>query len=331
MDSTAILTATERPVGDVPPSKEATGKPRKIFISYSRKDQKFALRLADDLRAEGMTIWIDTGIQGGDTWLKKLDEGLEASEEVFLVASPRAKASVWVPKEVLAALNRDMPVRPVKIRSYGTWTLIGDLQCIDSRGRYAEALAELTRDTPPHRTLWRKVLILLNKSWDFRPYFAVLALSIAIAASVYVLSPSNTSLSIAGGDASGIVVRVRNRGGRPSLLVGSSFKLDFGSLPIETEPLILLRPEKALRIPGHGNLELSLKDDELLRPKVRNAKSYYSVDDVLPHLAGAKITLRAQVKESDDRVRTLTEVFPGERIREFVLEAFPYVRQPKYR
>ena len=158
-------TTTKRPVSDAPPSNEAPGKPRKIFISYARKDWKFASRLAHDLRAKGMTIWIDTGIQGGDTWLKKLDEGLEASEEVFLVASRRAKASIWVPKEVLAALKRHMPVRPVKLRSYGTWTLIDDLKEVDSRGRYDEALAELIRETPPRRTLWRQVLILLNKSW----------------------------------------------------------------------------------------------------------------------------------------------------------------------
>ena len=93
---------------------------------------------------------------------------------------------------------------------------------------------------------------------DFRPYFAVLALGIVIAAYVYYSTPSKTSLHLTTGDAAAIHVQVRNEGGRPSTLIGSSFKLDFGRLPIETERLLTVEQPMAIRIPGRDGVPIQL-------------------------------------------------------------------------
>jgi hypothetical protein len=108
------------------------------------------------------------------------------------------------------------------------------------------------------------------------------------------------------------------------MLFGSSFKLSFGSLPIETEPLVLLQPEKHIRIAGHSDEVISLMADNMLKPKIKSEDSYYSREDIAPLLPGAKLTLTAQVKESDGRLLTRSEVFPVERIQNFVLEESPY-------
>jgi hypothetical protein len=156
-----------------------------------------------------------------------------------------------------------------------------------------------------------------------RPYLAILAFGIFIAACTYFLSPSNTSFIVSGDDPSAIVVRLRNRGGRPSTLIGSSFRLDFGNLPIEPEPLVLLQPEKYSRIAGHADVILHLTADNMLKPKMRDEESYFTETDIRPLLSGAKLTLTAQVKESDNRFHTRSEQFLGKRIQNFVLEEFP--------
>ena len=44
-----------------------------IFISYSRKDSEQALQLADRLRGEGMSVWIDQqGIEAAKTWSEEI-------------------------------------------------------------------------------------------------------------------------------------------------------------------------------------------------------------------------------------------------------------------
>lgn len=298
--------------------------PRKVFISYAREDQAFALRLAGDLDASGVTVWIDDKkIQGGESWVKKIHKGLRASKEVFFIDSPHSRDSDTVQSELIIAKSRMMRITPLhRGSSYEPWVLTAATHFIDFTN-YDDGFEKLMELPPPPGTLRRRALILLNRIRTYRVLLAFLALALGIAACVYFFSPSNTSFSVAGGDAAAIVVRVRNRGGRPSMLAGNSFRLHFGSLPIETEPLVLLEPEKHSRIAGHDDVVIRLTADRLLTPKMRDEESYSTADDVRPLLAGAKVKLTAQVKESDDRFHMRSEEFFAERIKKFVLEEFP--------
>jgi len=312
---------------------ESPSAPKKVFVSYARKDRKFALRLVRDLRAAGVTVWIDTAIQGGDSWVKKLDEGLKASKEVFLIVSPRSKASIWVEREVIAAFDRNMLVTPVVSRKCGQWSLINNLQSIDFKEWYEEGFAKLMKRPVPHRPLGRRALILLNKI--SRPLLAVLAILIGIAVYEWFWSPSITSFNVAGDNTAAIVAHVRNRGGRPSVLMGTTFKLNFGNLPIETQPLVLLDPKSESLIPGHSERDVLLatrggpKDNimaHMLTPKKKSEDSYFSIDDIGPLLPSANIAVTARVRESDDHVYTRSSgEFPAERIKNFILEVYPHV------
>jgi TIR domain len=302
-----------------PPDKPVRDPSRKVFVSYAREDQKFALRLAGELEAAGLTVWIDrTGIEGGSDWSQRIEDAIRASTEVVLILSPDSTASDFVKKEVIFAQQLEIPVRPVLYRPCEPWLLVASTQYVDFTEWHESALEELLKRPARRRTSWRRIRIFLKKF--YRPLLAVLALALGIAASVYFLSPSDTSFTVSGGDSSSLQVRVRNRGGRPAMLVATSFKLHFGSLPIETEPLVLLQPETHTRIAGHGDVIVRLTADRLLTQKMRDEESYFTPEDIRPLLAGAKLTLTAQVKESDDRVHTRSDGFPAERIKNFILE-----------
>jgi len=320
MDATNI---DAQPPDDASPRKRAADRPRKVFISYAREDEKFALRLKHSLEAERVAVWSDTEIHGGGEWMQNIEEALEASTEFFLIASPHSKASKYVRKELTSAIDDDKTIVPLKVHRYGKWPQIIDYQYIDFRGRYDEAFEELMCRTPPPRTLWRDVLIVLAKISDFRSLLTVfvIALAIAVTACAYFLWPSNTSFSVSGGEKS-IKVLLHNRGGRPSMLMGSSFRLSFGSLPIEAEPLFLVHPETPSRIVGHSDAEIELTAGTLT-PQKKSEDCYFTKDDIEPLLAAAKVTLTAQVKESDDRLQTRSEEFPAERIKNFILEVYP--------
>ena len=50
----------------------------KVFISYARTDGEFALRLAQDLRAADVDVWLDQlDIRAGDPWDQAVEQALE--------------------------------------------------------------------------------------------------------------------------------------------------------------------------------------------------------------------------------------------------------------
>ena len=55
-----------------------------IFVSYSRHDADFALRLGRDLRAAGVNLWIDQlDIPPGGRWDREVERALKASRMVW--------------------------------------------------------------------------------------------------------------------------------------------------------------------------------------------------------------------------------------------------------
>jgi hypothetical protein len=61
--------------GDEPKGKNT---PRRVFISYSRKDgSETARRLCDTLTDAGCDVWLDTDrIPGGASWTKDIERAL---------------------------------------------------------------------------------------------------------------------------------------------------------------------------------------------------------------------------------------------------------------
>jgi hypothetical protein len=76
----------------------------KIYISYQRDDQSFAMELAQRLKAAGHTLTYDVeALSAGTDWRTTLDQGLRTSEVFIVVVSQSTPRSQYLLAEVGAA------------------------------------------------------------------------------------------------------------------------------------------------------------------------------------------------------------------------------------
>ena len=124
------------------------------FLSYSRSDQEFALRLAADIRARGISLWIDQlDIRPSEHWDRAIEQAVRDSRGIVVVLSPRSVASDNVADEVSFAIDSGKSVLPVMIERCKLPLRITRMQVIDATGSYEDALercvAELRRSAEP--------------------------------------------------------------------------------------------------------------------------------------------------------------------------------------
>jgi adenylate cyclase len=87
-----------------------------VFISYSRKDSDRALQLADQLRASGISVWIDRRrIMGAEQWATEIVEGIRACSTFLLLISSDSIQSDNVLKELSLASEGRKRLLPVDI------------------------------------------------------------------------------------------------------------------------------------------------------------------------------------------------------------------------
>ena len=121
-----------------------------LFISYSQKDSEFVHRLADDLRTAGYSVWVDvSGLRGGQEWAREIDKAVRGCDTFILIISPDSMASRWVSKETLLAMDLEKPVVPVMWREAERPMHLVDIQYVEFRGAYDDAMQELYEALPP--------------------------------------------------------------------------------------------------------------------------------------------------------------------------------------
>jgi hypothetical protein len=92
-------------------------KDKPIFLSYSRKDELFAIQLASDLSKAGLTVWIDREeIRGGDEWERKIIEAIKNATSIIVCLSPDAIESHWVRREIFLAHSLQKHIVPVVVK-----------------------------------------------------------------------------------------------------------------------------------------------------------------------------------------------------------------------
>jgi hypothetical protein len=118
----------------------------KIFVSYSRSDGDFALRLARDLRERDVPVWIDQiDIAVGDPWDHSVETALRECAKLLLILSPASVASRAVLDEVSFALDQGKPVLPVLHQPCEVPFRLRRLQHVDFSSGYAVSLDRLSR------------------------------------------------------------------------------------------------------------------------------------------------------------------------------------------
>ena len=104
-----------------------------VFISYSRKDQPYARKLADDLHTHGFEPWRDEHIEHGERWWRAIDKAIRGCAAFVVVMTPESEASKWVEREILLAEREEKPIFPLLLRGKGHALLI-EMQYADVAG-----------------------------------------------------------------------------------------------------------------------------------------------------------------------------------------------------
>ncbi|MEO0785550.1 MAG: toll/interleukin-1 receptor domain-containing protein [Pseudomonadota bacterium] len=86
-----------------------------VFLSYRRSDQELARALVEAMTAQGLDVWWDQRIEGGEDWRDAIVEGLTASSALIILFSDECNDSKQLKKELAIADTLDKEVIPILI------------------------------------------------------------------------------------------------------------------------------------------------------------------------------------------------------------------------
>lgn len=120
---------------------EETAATQKYFLSYSRSDERFALRLANDIRKNGVAIWVDQlDIRPSEHWDRAIERAVRDCSGLVVILSPRSVASENVADEISYAIDSGKSVLPVMIEKCVLPLRITRMHVIDATASYDRAL-----------------------------------------------------------------------------------------------------------------------------------------------------------------------------------------------
>ncbi len=142
-----------------------TGDEYDVFISYSRQDAGWAMKLSESLSASGLRVFVDSArMVAGGSWEPSLRQQLQASRNLLTVQSNAASTSDWVQRDVTLfhmLAGEDRHRRLIIVNLEGQSPLLAPFQGINTlrdTGAYAAG---------PDRVdaaLWAKVIEAINQS-----------------------------------------------------------------------------------------------------------------------------------------------------------------------
>lgn len=104
-----------------------------VFLSYKREDEMRAAQIARALEAEGLEVWWDRGLPGGESWHSNIEAKLRDAGCVVVVWSLNSTSTAggFVREEARRGLNRNILV-PVLIDAVSDLPLgFGEIQAVD--------------------------------------------------------------------------------------------------------------------------------------------------------------------------------------------------------
>lgn len=115
-----------------------------LFFSYNRKDTEFALKLADDLTARGLNVWIDQrDIAPGTRWDDEIENALALSGTQIVILSPTSVESQNVLDEVSFAIDAGKRIIPIVLETCHVPLRLSRFQYIDFTAGYEMGLKNL--------------------------------------------------------------------------------------------------------------------------------------------------------------------------------------------
>jgi uncharacterized protein YjbI with pentapeptide repeats len=128
------------------------------FISYTSKDEDFARRLHERMRAAGLRVWFaPEDIKGGDKLFEQIDHAIQVHDRLLLVLSEESMKSKWVLEELRRARKAEerenrrklFPIRLVHYDALKEW------ECFDTDLRQ-DLAAEVRKYFIPDFSQWKR-------------------------------------------------------------------------------------------------------------------------------------------------------------------------------
>ncbi|MGI8581177.1 MAG: toll/interleukin-1 receptor domain-containing protein [Chitinophagaceae bacterium] len=263
---------------------------QKIFFSYSRIDgSDFALKLALDLKKEGLNVWIDQqDIRAGSEWDIEVEKALETCDCLLFVETEKSVSSNNVLDEVYYALGQHKKVIPLIVQDSKTPFRLQRLQHIDFTKDYNSGLVLLINELKGNTTaevLQREDGKLLSKV--DKPFYTKYARHILIITSLVIII------------AAAIFYTTKNK----QAIHGSNDKI---VSPIDTitanRTLVDIEPEATSKI---DNLRIGKTDDKV-KILTRNKKVNEPINKEVNK------TDNKEVSKTDNKTVNLNETFAGD-------------------
>jgi hypothetical protein len=128
-----------------------------IFLSYSSMDKPFVEKLAEDLKRGGVDVWFDLfEMKIGDSLIAKIKAGINQSDYIGVILSPRSVNSTWVREELNMAIaqeiaSQSIKVLPILIENCEIPTFLRDKLFADFTSSYDAGLASLLNVLVPKK------------------------------------------------------------------------------------------------------------------------------------------------------------------------------------
>jgi len=129
--------------------KSETTKQYHVFLSYASADREMAHKIVNELREQGNHVWFDAyELQYGDSIVKTIENAISVSDYLVVLLSPNSVNSVWVQKELGAALSseltsRDITLLPVLIEACDIPPILASYQHLDLRKDFEQGISRL--------------------------------------------------------------------------------------------------------------------------------------------------------------------------------------------
>ena len=133
---------------------------RRTFLSYSRANKDFALKLARELKAEGFSVWLDQlDIPAGARWDREVEKALKESEIFMIILTPASINSENVLDEIGYAIDNGKRILPVLLENCEVPLRLRRFQYVDFTTKgfndgvqsAKELLQHLVAQLPPRR------------------------------------------------------------------------------------------------------------------------------------------------------------------------------------
>jgi hypothetical protein len=84
-----------------------------VFISYSRADYAYTVRLAEHIHRHGLVVNFDSSIERDDAWQRWIESAIGQCGAFILLMSPASERSEWVLREINRARDMGRPILPI--------------------------------------------------------------------------------------------------------------------------------------------------------------------------------------------------------------------------